>query len=79
MEDLAKEQKADLEQANVIQLQKEQKRKDMYWCQQNEKGPHHFIPTSWSKSERSEHVTGMLCTLCFKKISMDDVYNVSHS
>jgi hypothetical protein len=37
-------------------------------------GEHHYIPTSWSKSNTSKHVTMLLCTRCFKRVNLEEIF-----
>ena len=37
-------------------------------------GPHNYIPMSWIKTATSEHVSHMMCTICFVRINIENFY-----
>lgn len=41
-------------------------------CGKN-RGPHHYIPIEWSRTETTERVTRLLCITCFKHTSIQNI------
>lgn len=38
-------------------------------CGRN-RGPHHYIPISWTHTENTKSVTYLMCRVCFARVSM---------
>ncbi len=38
------------------------------------RGPHDYIPISWQKTTTSEHVTMLLCRVCFNRVSVSTLH-----
>lgn len=38
-------------------------------CGKN-RGPHDYIPISWLRTETSEHVTKLMCRICFNQVGI---------
>ena len=36
-------------------------------------GPHYYIPITWIKSTSAEHVTHLMCRVCFQKIDLKTI------
>jgi len=60
-----------LSPANDQRLLRE-KKESVELCGKN-RGPHDYIPIEWLKNDNAERVTRLLCTNCFKHVS---VYNI---
>jgi hypothetical protein len=39
------------------------------------RGPHDYIPISWSKTGTAEHVTQLMCRVCFTRVHIKTLYN----
>ncbi len=39
-------------------------------CGEN-RGPHDYIPVSWTKTISSEHIPQMMCRVCFTRVSIN--------
>lgn len=35
---------------------------------------HDYIPISWSKTKSSQHVTMLMCRICFHRLNLEDVF-----
>jgi hypothetical protein len=42
-------------------------------CGKN-RGPHDYIPVSWVRSATADHVTKMICRICFTHVHMKTLY-----
>ncbi len=62
MNSLAEEQQSDINKHKALKCR----------IKAREIEQHNYIPVSWSLSTSSKHVTMLMCTHCFKKISMHD-------
>ena len=39
------------------------------------RGPHQYIPMAWLRTESTEHVTHMMCRICFTRVNVQTLYN----
>jgi len=53
----------------MSQKQFDRKIDEITLCGKN-RGPHDYIPMSWIKSATSEHVSHLLCRICFTRINV---------
>lgn len=46
---------------------------DIKKCGEN-RGPHDYIPISWSYVEKEKHIGMLMCRVCFQRVHMKDLY-----
>lgn len=55
-------------------LVKDEWKEKAYTCHGFGDYPHSYIPVSWAMSERSKHVTALMCTKCFHQVNVHECH-----
>lgn len=58
----------------LTQKQYEMRLQAVMLCGKN-MGPHDYMPISWVRDEKTEHVTHLMCRVCFVRLNMKTLYN----
>jgi len=54
-------------------LEYDRRKQAVMLCGRN-MGPHAYIPMSWIRTDTSEHVAHLLCTVCFTRVNVETLY-----
>jgi hypothetical protein len=60
----------------LTQREYDDKVKAITLCGRN-MGPHDYIPMSWIKSASSEHVSMLLCRVCFVRVNTETLMKIA--
>jgi hypothetical protein len=61
-----------MQSQQMTQKQLDRKIDEITLCGKN-RGPHDYIPVTWIKVKESEHVSHLLCRICFQRINVDTI------
>ncbi len=62
-----------MQEPRMIQKEYDRKIDAIKVCGTN-RGPHDYIPIAWVKKEDKEHVTHLMCRVCFTSVNMQTLH-----